>query len=62
MEIAPQPPFGVGRPEPAPPQTLAAADPIIEVRYPVSWWRRQRDAAASMKGRTMKLLRKVQSV
>ena len=34
MEYAPQPPFGVGRPDLAPPQTLAAADPILEREMP----------------------------
>jgi cyclohexyl-isocyanide hydratase len=34
IEYAPQPPFGVGRPELAPPQTLAAAEPILEREMP----------------------------
>src|SRR5262249_27298877 len=32
------------------------------VKCPLPWWSRRRDAAASMKGRTMKLLHKVQGV
>jgi cyclohexyl-isocyanide hydratase len=34
MEYAPQPPFGVGRPDRAPSQTLAAADAILEGEMP----------------------------
>ena len=36
IEYAPQPPFGVGRPEIASPETLAAAESILKQEMPAA--------------------------
>jgi cyclohexyl-isocyanide hydratase len=36
VEYAPQPPFGIGRPELAPPELLATAKPILEQEMPTA--------------------------